>query len=278
MEVIIYGSDGAAKQALATDMLRSLLQQLREDEPRPVVLPTGTTFESRNGKPGVYELLAGMLLESGTDISGLPLANMDAYLRSNGNGRLVLLDPDDARGYQYYMREQLWERLGIVPKNHVFPLPDAEEWSHGPGTLCKGYSNWLTDHGRPVCVYGGLGSPVVHLAFNGRGSTVNSPARVVELSLEERMTNAQLYGRSLDEISPYAATIGHVEIMTADRLVIAAFGARKANAVFRALEGNDDDLDCPASEVISLHPCVTLILDEEAASKLPKKSCYRRAS
>jgi glucosamine-6-phosphate deaminase len=55
-------------------------------------------------------------------------------------------------------------------------------------------------------------------------------------------------------------------ISEARKLLLLASGKAKANAVARALEGPVSSL-CPAS-IIQMHPDVTLVLDEEAASEL----------
>jgi glucosamine-6-phosphate deaminase len=68
-------------------------------------------------------------------------------------------------------------------------------------------------------------------------------------------------------------TQGIGTILEARHLVLIACGASKAPAVARAIEGPIAAI-CPAS-ALQLHPHVTFVLDEPAASELQLAEYYR---
>ena len=77
--------------------------------------------------------------------------------------------------------------------------------------------------------------------------------------------NSRLFN-SKDEVPRAALSMGIGNIMTAKQIVLVANGAAKAKAIKDALEGEITPW-CQAS-ILQLHPNVTFILDEEAASAL----------
>jgi glucosamine-6-phosphate deaminase len=244
-------------------MVSSFLLEAERHSPAAIVLPTGTTFEPRGGAAGVYELCARELRTTSGAYRRVPCANMDEYLVPDGEClRQIPLDHPDS--YRRFMLEQFYRLLGIehLPDNHIFPLPDGDG-PHRAGTLCGAYSRFLAEHGISH-VFGGIGTPVPHVAFNGDGSTLSSPARVVRLSEAEAQTNEALYGRESGTIPRFAATIGIAEIMAADKVTLAAFGEGKAEVVKRCL-GKDGER-YPAGLVLCWHPNVELFVDHAAAA------------
>ena len=106
-----------------------------------------------------------------------------------------------------------------------------------------------------------------HLAFNEPGSPLDSRSRVVTLSETTRRDNA---GSFDDEPVPtHALTQGLGTILDARHLVLLATGESKACAIAAALTG-PVTVDCPAS-VVQTHPRVTVVLDEAAASAVPRR-------
>ena len=67
--------------------------------------------------------------------------------------------------------------------------------------------------------------------------------------------------------------MGIATIMEARQCLLLAFGAKKADAVRRMIEGPVSSL-CPAS-ILQMHPRVTIVLDEEAAYLLTYGDHYK---
>ncbi len=80
---------------------------------------------------------------------------------------------------------------------------------------------------------------------------------------------------SVDEVPRHVITQGLGTISAARHLVLIATGAHKAEAVAAAVEG-PLTASCPAS-VLQLHPHVTVVVDEAAATRLDNADFYRYA-
>src|SRR5690606_1319805 len=108
--------------------------------------------------------------------------------------------------------------------------------------------------------------------FNEPGSSFASLTRVKTLTEQTRADNARFFD-SPDEVPAHCITQGLGTILRARHLVLLAFGERKADAVAGALEG-PVTAALPAS-AIQLHPHVTVVIDEAAASRLRFADYYR---
>ena len=113
-----------------------------------------------------------------------------------------------------------------------------------------------------------------HIGFNEPGSSLASRTRVKTLTDATRADNARFFA-SPDDVPRHCLTQGLGTILEARELVLLAFGAPKADAVAGAVEG-PVSASLPGS-VIQLHPDVTVLVDEAAASKLRFADYYRSA-
>lgn len=104
-----------------------------------------------------------------------------------------------------------------------------------------------------------------HIGFNEPGSSLASRTRLTALTEQTRMDNARFFG-SPEEVPRLCVTQGVGTILEARHLLLLAFGAEKSGVVAAAVEGPISS-SCPAS-AIQLHPRVTLVVDEAAASGL----------
>lgn len=113
-----------------------------------------------------------------------------------------------------------------------------------------------------------------HIGFNEPGSSLGSRTRVATLTEQTRQDNARFFD-SIDEVPRHVITQGLGTISAARHLVLIATGPHKAAAVGAAVEGAVT-ASCPAS-VLQLHPHVTVVVDEAAASRLGNADFYRYA-
>ncbi len=113
-----------------------------------------------------------------------------------------------------------------------------------------------------------------HIGFNEPGSSFASLTRIKTLTTRTRLDNARFFGTP-DEVPVHCITQGLGTILRARHLVLLAFGEKKADAVAGAVEG-PLTASLPGS-VIQLHPHVTVIVDEPAASRLAHADYYRTA-
>jgi glucosamine-6-phosphate deaminase len=113
-----------------------------------------------------------------------------------------------------------------------------------------------------------------HIGFNEPGSSLASLTRVKALAQQTRLDNARFFD-SIDDVPRHCVTQGLGTIMRARHLVLLAFGEAKAQALAGAVEG-PVTASLPGS-IIQLHPRVTVIVDEAAASRLRHADYYRYA-
>ncbi len=111
-----------------------------------------------------------------------------------------------------------------------------------------------------------------HLGFNEPTSSLASRTRVKTLTEQTRNDNRRFFG-DIDEVPRHVLTQGIGTILDARHLVLIATGRGKAEPIARAVEGPVASV-CPAS-AIQLHPRATVVVDEDAASRLMLDDYYR---
>lgn len=136
------------------------------------------------------------------------------------------------------------------------------------------------DYERAIRAAGGVDLQVLgigtdgHIGFNEPGSSFESLTRVKTLTQQTRRDNARFFATVAD-VPVNCITQGLGTIRRARHLVLLAFGAGKAAAIAAAVEG-PVTASAPGS-AIQLHPHVTVIVDEAAASALANIDYYRFA-
>jgi glucosamine-6-phosphate deaminase len=111
-----------------------------------------------------------------------------------------------------------------------------------------------------------------HIAFNEPGSSLASRTRLKTLTAQTRRDNSRFFGGE-DQVPRHVLTQGIGTILEARHLVLMAAGEAKAAPVAAAVEGALTAM-VPAS-ALQLHPHVTVVVDEAAASSLRLASYYR---
>jgi len=245
-EVVILDSRDAAGALVADEIVR-----LIDDVKSPVLgLATGST------PLPVYEALRGRL--AGHDVSHVRGFALDEY---------VGLDASHPESYRSVITREVIEPLGLDPELIRVPNGSLETIRHAGD-----------DYERDIMEAGGVDLQLLgigtdgHIGFNEPGSSFASTTRLKTLTEQTREDNARFFD-SLDEVPRHCITQGLGTILRARHLVLLAFGAAKADAVAAALEGPVSAM-MPASAV-QLHPHVTVVLDEDAASKLVLADYYR---
>lgn len=113
-----------------------------------------------------------------------------------------------------------------------------------------------------------------HIGFNEPGSSLNSLTRSVYLHPQTVADNARFFD-SESEVPRQVLTQGLGTIRRARNLLLLATGFMKAEAVAALVEG-PLSASCPAS-VLQLHNHVTVVVDEDAATRLVHSEYYRQA-
>jgi glucosamine-6-phosphate deaminase len=181
----------------------------------------------------------------------------------------VGLPPGHPQSYRAVITRDVVEPLGMtpalvrVPGDDGGPLEGAGERYEADLVAAGGVDIQLLG-------IGGTG----HVGFNEPGSSFGSLTRIKTLTKRTRADNARFFA-SPAEVPTHCLTQGLGTILRAKHLILLAFGASKAPAIAAAIEG-PLTASAPGS-VVQLHPYVTVIVDEAAASELKNADYYRFA-
>lgn len=188
------------------------------------------------------------IVESDLDFSKLYSVNLDEY---------VGLAPDHEQSYHAFMQEHFFN---AKPFKESF-LPDgmAEDLEQA----AKDYDDILSQHVIDLQILG-IGSNG-HIGFNEPGTSFDSQTHVVDLTDSTIEANSRFF-TSRDQVPTKAISMGIASIMAAKKIILFAYGDKKADAIFKMVNGPVTE-EVPAS-VLQHHSDMTLILDEAAAAKL----------
>jgi glucosamine-6-phosphate deaminase len=243
--VITRGKEEAG--ALVADEIVRLIDTIAE----PVLgLATGST------PLPVYEALRERL--AGHDVSHVRGFALDEY---------VGIDPAHPESYRSVITREVVEPLGLNPELIRTPNGAVETIEHAGD-----------DYDAAILAAGGVDLQILgigtdgHIGFNEPGSSFASTTRIKTLTEQTRQDNARFFD-SIHDVPQHCITQGLGTILRARHLVMLAFGEGKAAAVAAALEGPVSAM-VPGSAV-QLHPHVTVVLDEAAASQLKLADYYR---
>lgn len=185
--------------------------------------------------------------------------NLDEY---------VGLPPDHEQSYHAFMHTHLFGQTDFDSQRCFLPDGCAENQAEA----CERYEQMIDEAGGIDLQLLGVGTDG-HIAFNEPGSSLASRTRLKALTQQTRSDNARFFD-SIDQVPRLSITVGIGTILDAERILLLATGQGKASAV-RALVEGPVTSQVPAS-ALQLHPDVTILLDEDAASWLVRTDYYRQ--
>ncbi|WP_221586395.1 glucosamine-6-phosphate deaminase [Microbacterium sp. G2-8] len=247
MAEVVIVPDRVTAGGLVADEIAALLRR----RPDAVLgLATGST------PLPVYQALRARL--EGVDTSQVRGFALDEYIG---------IDPAHPESYSSVIAREVVEPLGLDPALIRTPPADDPDIA----TAGERYDDAIRAAGGVDIQILGIGTDG-HIGFNEPGSSFASRTRVKTLTRQTREDNARFFD-SIDEVPRHCLTQGLGTILEARHLVLLAFGEGKAAAIAGAVEGPVTAM-VPGT-AIQLHPHVTVIVDEAAASKLRLDQYYR---
>lgn len=245
----IYANSNDASKAVAREIAELIRQKQREKKLCVLGLATGSSPKT------VYAELVRMHHEEGLSFSNVVSFNLDEYHP---------MTPDSIYSYWRFMREQLFDKVDIDPKNYF--IPDGQIPLAMLPEFCQNYENKISSLGGLDLQLLGIGGNG-HIGFNEPGSLINSRTRLMTLDHSTRAAAAMEFG-GLPQVPKKAITMGVSSVMAAKRVVLLAWGERKAAVIQGAVEGQVTELN-PAS-YLQAHPNAAFVIDERAASELTR--------
>lgn len=208
-------------------------------------LATGSTPE------GAYKYLADWHKKGCLSFRDVRTVNLDEYKG---------LAPDHEQSYRHFMQIHLFDHVDIEPRS--IRLPDG--LAPDPAAHCAEYDAYIQSLGNIDLQLLGVGRNG-HIGFNEPGDRFIRETHVVDLAESTVDANARFFA-SREEVPRQAVTMGVGAILGAKKILLAASGTEKADAVYNCVRGPITPR-CPAS-ILQLHPNVVIVVDEAAGSRL----------
>ncbi|GAU76310.1 glucosamine-6-phosphate deaminase [Fusibacter sp. 3D3] len=208
-------------------------------------LATGSTPE------GMYSEIVKMYHNGIVDFEKVTSFNLDEYIGLGG---------ESDQSYIYYMQHHLFNHVNIAPSNINMPNGLAEDIDKE----CLEYETRIAKSGGLDLQILGIGRNG-HIGFNEPDLKFEARTHVVFLDEQTIEDNSRFFD-AIEEVPKKAISMGVKTIMHAKKIVLLASGAEKAESVYKMIYGKIIP-ELPAS-VLQLHPNVTVICDEAAASLL----------
>ena len=245
--ICVFDSAEVAVRELAGELSELIRNRAAQGRMAVLGLATGST------PLPLYQELVRLHRHQGLSFANVISFNLDEYLG---------LAREHAESYWTFMHRHLFDHIDMAAPNIHLPcgnLPEAAIPGH-----CAEYETCIRDAGGLDFQLLGIGG-TGHIGFNEPGSPKDSRTRRVLLDKITRRDAAPAFG-GIDHVPTQAITMGCGTILEARRIVLLAWGARKAAIVNTALNG-------PLTEQVSAsflqeHPNTSFYLDRGAASSL----------
>ncbi len=220
----------------------NIIAETVKNKPNCVLgLATGST------PVGAYEKLARMYESGELDFSCVKSYNLDEYYP---------MASDDIHSYHYFMDENLFSKINIKPENVHVPDGDCDDVD----AMCADYEAAIAGAGGIDLQLLGIGRNG-HIGFNEPGEWLHPDTHKTMLTADTMDANSRFFEDGAP-VPDAAVTMGMGTILRAHKIVIAASGKSKREAVLGVLSGRITT-SCPAS-LLSIHPDVTLVCDTDA--------------
>ncbi len=233
---------------LVAHYVKQRINKAGQDGKKPFVIafPTGGTAV------GMYKQLVKFYEEGSLSFKNVVSFNLDEY------AHLPVTHPES---YHHYMYTNLFSHVDMPEENINIPDGNAPDIK----TACLAYEAKIRQYGGIDLFLGGVGENG-HIAFNEPYSPFDSITRLVDLTESTIKANARFFDNNINLVPKQAVTMGLSTIYNAREVIIMAMGSKKAQAVYRAMEGKRDTA-WPIT-VLQGHADCYIAADAKAASEV----------
>ncbi|MGL4368038.1 MAG: glucosamine-6-phosphate deaminase [Brevinemataceae bacterium] len=211
-------------------------------------LATGGTAEK------VYDELVLLYQKKEVSFSHVETVNLDEY---------VGLAPEHDQSYSCFMNKFFFDRVDIDKNKTFLPIGNKNHQEE-----LKKFQARLASKPRNFQLLG-IGANG-HIAFNEPAGSLHADAHIVDIADETIKANSRYFASEAD-VPKQAFTQGMGNILKAERIVLLATGAAKADAVKALVFGDEVTTQMPCT-FLKLHPNVTVFIDKELADMIGFKS------
>ncbi|AXT63623.1 glucosamine-6-phosphate deaminase [Aquimarina sp. AD10] len=246
---VVFKSSDYASLIVAHEIAKLIKEKQKKEEYCVLGLATGSSPIK------VYEELVRLHNEEDLSFVNVVTFNLDEYYP---------MDKNDMQSYHYFMHQHLFDHIDILPEN--IHIPDGTVKQEDLHQYCIDYELKINSFGGLDFQLLGIGR-TGHIGFNEPGSHYNSVTRSITLDHLTRSDAASSF-LGIDNVPKRAITMGIGTIKKASRIVIMAWGHKKAEIVKETIEGSIS-ATIPAT-YLQNHTNTTFILDKEASEELTR--------
>lgn len=245
----IFQDSSYASKLVAVEISDLIKQKQKEGKHCMLGLATGSSPIK------VYEELVTMYRLGELSFNNVITFNLDEYYP---------MDTDNQQSYYHFMHQHLFDHVDINPENINIPSGNINP---------EEIDQYCIDYEMKIKKLGGLDFQLLgigrtgHIGFNEPGSHRNSGTRIITLDHITRRDAASDFN-GLENVPKRAITMGISTIMKAKRVLLLAWGHKKASVVKKTIEGQITS-HIPAS-FLQEHKNITVVLDSEAAADLTR--------
>ncbi|MDR2129768.1 MAG: glucosamine-6-phosphate deaminase [Odoribacteraceae bacterium] len=247
--VQVYATPLSAVKAMAAEIAAAIREKERAREACVLGLATGMSPVL------LYRELVRMHVEEGLSFKNVITFNLDEYYP---------MPRESEQSYYYFMHKYLFNHVDIDPAN--VHIPDGTLKIEAIDTFCKNYEASIEAVGGIDIQVLGIGR-TGHIGFNEPGSLQTSKTRLVYLDELTRKDAVKDFGGH-DKVPTRAITMGVNTIMKAKRIMLMAWGEKKAPIIKTSVE--DHITSRVPATFLQEHPNVQFFIDEKAAEELTR--------
>ncbi|MBO4768797.1 MAG: 6-phosphogluconolactonase, partial [Bacteroidales bacterium] len=201
----------------------------------------------------LYGILSQAYAEGRVSFRNVEIFSIDEYYPSS---------KDEMQSRNYRLHHSLVDRIDVGKEN--VHIPDGSVPQENLSEYCADFDREARNLDLLVIGIGENGQ----VGFNEAGSSFGSRTRAVILPYASRKRQAHNFNGDIANTPASALTVGIDTMMSARRVILMAWGEKKANAVYRIAEGPQDTM-CPAT-CFQNHPAASLYVDETAGAQLTR--------
>ena len=244
MHVEVFSNASIASISVAREIARLIKDKQKNEQLCVLGLATGSS------PIGVYKELVRLHKEERLSFYNVVTFNLDEYYP---------MEKENVNSYFYFMHEHLFNHIDIIKEN--IHIPSGTTSNKNVHAYCEVYEEKIKNFGGLDFQLLGIGR-TGHIGFNEPGSHQKSLTRRVTLDYLTKSDAAPDF-HGIENVPNRAITMGIKTIFKAKRIVLLAWGSKKASIIQKAVEG--EVTSKVTASYLQNHGNTSVILDDEAA-------------